>query len=74
MSLLHTYVSSKLNDIRTSSTGYKIRNAIADALEYVDGLIANQGSSNTFVVCTQAEYDALDEDEKTATAYFIVSG
>lgn len=72
MSLIHSYISSKLNTIRSSPYGYILRGAIADSIEYIDKLIANSGSGNTFVVCTQEQYDALSDDEKTASAYFIV--
>lgn len=72
MSSLHTYISQKVNTIRTATYGNSIRAAIADAIVFIDTLITNSGSKNTFVVCTQAEYDDLIDEDKTATAYFIV--
>lgn len=72
MSLIHSFISSKLTTIRTSPYGYILRGAIADSIEYIDKLIANSGATSTFVVCTQEEYDELTTEEKTASAYFIV--
>lgn len=68
----HTYISQKVNSILNSTYGSTIRTAIADALLFIDNLTVNNGAGNSFVVCTQEDYDSLTEDDKTAAAYFIV--
>jgi hypothetical protein len=72
MSAMDTYVANQINSIRTSTYGKAMRAAISNALEFIDNKLAHQGFGNTFVVCTQDEYDSLTSADKTATAYFIV--
>ena len=72
MSMLHSYVSQKINTINSSPYGATIRTAITDALAFIDDLLVKGGNGNTFVVCTQDEYDSLTSTDKTADVYFIV--
>lgn len=72
MSELHTYINTQIGTITDNVYGKKIRTAICNALRFLDSLTVASGSTNSFVVLTQAEYDALSEADKTATAYFIV--
>lgn len=72
MSLYHTYITNQTNIINTSTYGSTMRAAIANSIKFLDDILVKIGASNSFVVCTQDEYDNLPAEDKTAAAYFIV--
>lgn len=72
MAAMDTYVATQINNINNSPYGSAMRTAISNALEFIDNKMAYTGFGNTFVVCTQEEYDSLSSSDKTASAYFIV--